>query len=200
MERRLKIPGVMHVGIMPIPPMPENTEYVKAGPVTIGVEYRYLTLDMVMAEFKKQNRPPEEIPDPATIATEEGVSIHVMGDVGGDLKEYVRFDCLSSGPHYHYIGHKRDFPDYGDHSVVAGIDPISIGEPIPWALDRLRHRLPEMLAFAGRKDLAEKVKGNAEYEAALPEVAQAAKRASVRSEEAAKAYGGMKGSAAASSG
>ncbi len=181
---RPQAPGMMRVNIMPKEPVPENTEYLPAGPVTIGVEYRYLNADIIVAEFRKQNRPREEMPDPATIATEEGVSIHVMTDVDGELKEYIRFDCLSSGPHYHYICYGQDFPGDTDHSIIGSVDPDAQGEAIPWTLERLRTRLPQMLAFAGRPDLGNLVKGNAQFAEVLPEVRKAAQRASARAETA----------------
>jgi hypothetical protein len=171
----MRIPGVRRVEIMPIPPIDDNTEYFPAGPVTIGVEWRHLDAEMVMAEFKKQNRPKEEIPDPAHVYTEEGVSFHVMGDVDGKMVEYIRFDCLAEGPHYHYICYARDFKDDTNHAIVGGIDPLADGEAIPWALERLETRLPKMLAFAGRGDLASQIEGSAEYKAALPNAAARAK-------------------------
>ena len=61
--------------------MPETVEgqmeYVEAGAVDFGVDYRRLGDD-------------------------EGASIHVFGKVDGKRTELLRFDCFDKDPHYHY--------------------------------------------------------------------------------------------------
>ena len=55
-------------------------------------------------------------------------------------------------------------------------DPIADGDPLAWTLERLRTRLPQMLARAGADELAARVDARA-VEAVLPRVAEAAYRA-----------------------
>ena len=100
------------------------------------------------------------------------MSLHVYavppGD-GGEPVEHLRFDCFDEDPHYHYVS-VRD-----GSNVVAHLDPVAIGDPLAWALDRLRHRLPQMLAHAGASDLAERVDAAA-IDDVLPRVTEAAFR------------------------
>lgn len=89
-----------------IPHIPEDTTYFHAGPLTIGVESRFLsdvtsaatiagqgrinleTLRKISADFATGN---QELKD-------GGVSIHVFGEVDNDLVEYLRFDCFKPFP------------------------------------------------------------------------------------------------------
>jgi hypothetical protein len=79
-----------------------------------------------------------------------GATLHVLG--AADDAEHLRFDCFDGDAHYHYIRHGE-----GDQHVFV-IDQVAEGEPIPWAVRRVRERLPEMLEHAGASDLAAQVK------------------------------------------
>ncbi len=173
------------------PPIPERTEYIEAGAVTIGVEPRVLTdgmlraypdnarvLDLaairgLMAEFEERGG----------VVMDSGVSIHVLGDSHGGLVEHLRFDCYHRRPHYHYyrkgVWERKLTISPEEAPVQMYIDTVADGEPLPWALERLRTRLPEMLAEAGAPELAGRV-DRAEIEAAMPQVALAAERAQAR--------------------
>jgi hypothetical protein len=56
------------------------------------------------------------------------------------------------------------------------LDPVADGDPLLWALDRIRTRLPQMLERAGAADVAARL-DFAALEAALPRVTEAAFRA-----------------------
>ena len=91
------------------------------GPVRFGIEYR------------------DDLSD-------QGVSIHALGDVDGTEAELLRFDCFDHQPHYHYGPEKRD--------ERLMLDKTTEGEPLEWALKQLRERLPDMVSRAGYEDLA----------------------------------------------
>ncbi len=139
--------------IWPKPHIPEATELVKAGPVTIGVEYRYLK----------------------TADPEEGVSLHVFGHTTGEMVEHVRFDCFEEGPHYHYM-------DWSKKSQVGfPMDRTASGDPLEWSLICLKNRIAPMLELAGAHDVARQVERHPkEVQAALPKVAAAARKALAR--------------------
>jgi hypothetical protein len=61
------------------------------------------------------------------------------------------------------------------------LDPIADGDPLAWALERIRTRLPQMLARAGAADVAARL-DPAELERALPRIAEAAYRARYQSD------------------
>lgn len=94
----------------------------EAGAVTFALQYRAL------------------MPD-------QGVSIQVVGDVGGQETELLRFDCFEQRPHYHYDpDHKNERHD---------LDKTTAGNPVGWTLKQLRTRLPAMLAKAGFEEVAQ---------------------------------------------
>jgi hypothetical protein len=130
-------------GIPPQPPVAENTTYLQAGAVTIGVEYRDVNPDNLVETYKDNPAYLEELLEkaPAGGFADEGVSIHVCATDGGH--EYLRFDVFDDDPHYHYI-------HAGDEVVnnVVEFDVLAHGEMLPWVIERLRTRLPEMLPHA----------------------------------------------------
>ncbi|HVH18282.1 MAG TPA: hypothetical protein VNF72_08285, partial [Myxococcota bacterium] len=107
---------------------------------------------------------------------DRGVSLHTCspGD-GATSQEFLRFDCFDEDPHYHYISWR------GMSNEMIHLDPIADGDPLAWALERIRTRLPQMLARAGAGDVAAHV-DPAEIERALPRVAEAAYRARYHSD------------------
>jgi hypothetical protein len=130
--------------IPPQPPVAENTRYFPAGNLAIGVEYRDLDPEGLVATYKG---------DPAHLAellerspeggfTDEGVSLHVCGAEDGH--EYIRFDVFLAEPHYHY-NHR------GDEIVnnVIDFDVAANGDMLPWAFGCIRSRLDSMLPTAG---------------------------------------------------
>ena len=77
---------------------------------------------------------------------DEGVAIHVYADLHGRQTELLRFDCLNDAPHYHYG------PDGKDERLM--FDYTAEGDPIPWAIVRLRDHIVPMLIRAGFSDVA----------------------------------------------
>jgi len=152
---------------MPIPPVEAHTQWFDAGAVRIGVEYRLLTPEIAAAAQVEAARGGDRA-DPASF-DDRGVSIHVQGcDEAGAL-EYLRFDCFDEDPHYHYVSWREK------SNEMLHIDAIAEGDPLTWALERLRTRLCEMLARAGAEHIAARVEAR-RVEAVLPRVAEAAWR------------------------
>lgn len=143
-----------------IPPVSERTEYVEAGAITIGVEYREVNEDIVLANLRAHgmDRPPpgaaQEIPN------DGGVSLHVCD--AATRTEYLRFDMFDDGPHYHYLCHN-------EYQVNIPYDRNACGPMTDWTFDCIRLRLRAMLAFCGAEELAAKVDDDAIGEA-LPQI------------------------------
>jgi hypothetical protein len=157
--------------LMPIPPVDAHTEYFDAGAVRFGVEYRLLN-DAIAAAAGN---------DDAVSFDDRGVSLHVFGVAAntqdtqdtrerGEPVEHLRFDCFDEDPHYHYVSWKHKLNE------MLHIDPIADGDPLIWALERIRTRLPQMLERAGAAEIAALVDLRL-VEATLPKVSEAAWRA-----------------------
>lgn len=151
---------------MPIPPVEEHTERFDAGVVSFGVEYRLLDDAIAAASdvavASGSDRGPESFDD-------RGVSIHVYALEDGERLERLRFDCFEDDPHYHYVDWKAG------RNEMLHLDPVADGDPVAWALERIRTRLPQMLARAGATQAAHSIDA-ALLDAVLPRVAEAAHR------------------------
>ena len=134
----------------PIAPIQDNTEYVDAGAVTFGVEFRFLN------KIDSHRRMTGDVAD-------LGVCVHVFA--GGTEKnhERLRFDCFQIKPHYHYINTSDRRNDR------LHLDTAACGDSYQWMMERLRNRLPAMLIEAGDPEAARKL-DQREVEAALPKV------------------------------
>ena len=154
--------------VMPIPPVEARTEYVDAGAVRFGVEYRLLN-DAIAAASESVRATGGDSADVASF-DDRGVSIHVFGVEDDGALEYLRFDCFDEDPHYHYVSWKEK------SNEMLHIDPVAEGDPLRWTLERLRTRLPQMLTRAGAAHIAARVDPRLVDEA-LPRVAEAAYRA-----------------------
>ena len=156
---------------MPIPPVEQQTEYFDAGAVTFGVEYRLLTDAIAAASESEDARGADSS---SGSFADRGVAIHVFGrdrdgaDEGARL-EYLRFDCFNEDPHYHYISWTER------SNEMLHLDPVADGDPLQWALERIRTRLSQMLERAGAPDLASRVDPRL-VEQVLPRVSEAAWR------------------------
>jgi hypothetical protein len=159
---------VTRYSVMPIPPVEGQTQYFEAGAVVIGVEYRLLN-DAIAAAADVQSAAGDERGQTQNIE-DRGVALHVLGNADGERLEFLRFDCFDEDPHYHYISWRDKTND------MIHLDPIADGDPLAWALERIRTRLPQMLERAGAPDVAAAVDAR-EIEAVLPRVAEAAWRA-----------------------
>jgi hypothetical protein len=137
--------------IPPEPPVEADTRYLAAGAITFGVEYRDLDPESLAATYagNADHLAELEARSPEGGFSDEGVSIHVCGTDDGH--EYVRFDVFDDEPHYHYI--HRPGADGEIVNNVIDFDRRALGEMLPWAIERLRTRLPDMLAEAGGSHL-----------------------------------------------
>ncbi|MFP8876650.1 MAG: hypothetical protein VCB99_07010 [Myxococcota bacterium] len=151
--------------LMPIPPVEAHTRWFEAGVLRFGVEYRVVN-DAIAAASEIADARGDSRPPPGSI-DDCGVSIHVVGRHEGEALEYLRFDCFDEDPHYHYVSWQSQCNE------MLHIDPIAEGEALGWTLDRLRSRLPQMLARAGADFLVGELDTELLVEV-LPRVAEAA--------------------------
>lgn len=137
--------GQDYPDIAPIPADPSRTEYVDAGPLRIGVEYRSLgeetTFEVINPDGSRSLGHQPGFAD-------HGVSLHVHDAASGE--EHLRFDAFDAEPHYHYI-----LP--GVRNTVVVFDTAAHGPMFPWALECLMSRLGSMLRFVGLDTLATSV-------------------------------------------
>lgn len=171
--------------LMPIPPVPSQTEYFEAGAVTFGVEYRLLD-DAIAAASDVEGAGGA---DSAGSFDDRGVSVHVFGSKEGEeALEVLRFDCFDEDPHYHYVSWAEK------SNEMIHIDPVADGDPLTWALERIRTRLPQMLERAGAPEVAARVDLR-RVEETLPKVSEAAWRARYHHDDDAVRKGAMGGKA-----
>src|SRR5688572_28015812 len=85
--------------------------------------------------------------------SDQGVAILVMGQVGGEETELLRFNCFDLERSY----------VYGPETMnkLCRMDPTVDGNPIGWSVKQMRHKLPDMLRAAGYEDMANKVDAQA---------------------------------------
>ena len=154
--------------VPPIPPDAEHTTWVKAGAISIGVEYRLLDDSELAANYQGEQMEEIQQATGGDAVQDNGVSLHVAGSDDGH--EYLRFDLFEHEPHYHYI------EPAGDKQTIVDYDRVALGPMLPWALSQLRTRLSEMLGFAGGEALVAKLDA-AEIEVSLIEVEKLAHQA-----------------------
>ena len=154
--------------VPPIPPDAEHTTYVDAGAISIGIEYRLLDDAELAANYEGEQM--DEIQDAlgGDAVEDTGVSLHVVGR--DDQHEYLRFDLFEREPHYHYIDRS------GESQRIIDYDRVALGPMLPWALEQIRSRLPQMLEHAGGQALISKLEGG-RIEASLVEVEKLAREA-----------------------
>ena len=111
----------------------KNGARIEAGPVTFVVEYRSVVQNGVEAS---------------------GPTIRVIGT--DDEHEYLRFDMFEVNAHYHY--RPPGSPGENPERVIT-LDTVAEGEPVAWAIDRLRVRLGPMLTEAGGQRLFDAADG-----------------------------------------
>jgi len=160
---------ITRYSLMPIPPIEAHTHWFEAGNLRIGVEYRLLNDAIAAAaqlEAANGNVPGVEANGPID---DRGVSLHVVARQDGEDRELLRFDCFQEDPHYHYVSWRAK------SNEMIHLDPVADGDPLTWALDRLRARLLPMLIRAGATDVAKKVDVPA-VDALLPRIAETAFR------------------------
>ena len=138
----------------PQPPVEEDTEWLHAGALTIGVEYRRVNPDNMQLTYVGTDYEGELFERwPGGGFVDEGVSIHVVDRVDGH--EYLRFDVFTTEPHYHY-NHKTP-PGAEPLNNVIDFDVTAHGDMFPWVIRCLRERLPQMLTEAGAAHLVDRI-------------------------------------------
>jgi len=144
--------GVVY-NMAPQPPSEKDTTWFAAGAISIGVEFRDVNPDDLLALYKDDPAQLKELLEksPDGGFADNGVSLHVRDAADGH--EYLRFDCFDNEPHYHYIHNSTD--PYINNVVVY--DPFACGDMLPFAVNCLRNRLGEMLPRAGAADLAARI-------------------------------------------
>lgn len=160
---------ITRYSLMPIPPIEAHTHWFEAGNLRIGVEYRLLNDAIAAAaqlEAATGDVPGVETNGPID---DRGVSLHVVARQDGEDRELLRFDCFQEDPHYHYVSWRAK------SNEMVHLDPVADGDPLTWALDRLRARLLPMLIRADAADVAKKVDVPA-VDALLPRIAETAFR------------------------
>ena len=137
--------------VQPMPPDPASTDWLDAGPLRLGVEYRKVDPQALAATYGDDDADMAEIEEhsPEGGFTDEGVSIHVVA--AADDHEYLRFDVFVDEPHYHYVDKQA-----GTNTIVE-FDADAHGAMMPWMLGQLRERLPAMLRAAGAAAVADAV-------------------------------------------
>jgi len=164
--------------VMPIPPVAANTHWFDAGALRIGVQYRLLDDAIAAAADAQLAAASGGERGQTTGLDDRGVALHIYAEQDGEWREFLRFDCFQEDPHYHYVSHRDRTND------MLHLDPIADGDALAWALERIRTRLPQMLARAGAADVVARIDARA-LEEALPRVAEAAYRARYESDAAA---------------
>jgi len=149
------------------------TRWVAAGPLRIGVEWRDVDPEALLATYGAGTDDMAEIVEksPAGGFFDKGVSLHVCAV--DPAHEFLRFDVFDDDPHYHYVDTS------GQSNRVVAFDEVAHGDMLPWALDRLRTNLPAMLRGAGGDGVAALVEGMpaSELAVAVDEVAALATEA-----------------------
>ena len=136
--------------IPPAPPDADSTDWLDLGVVRIGVEYRKVdpqALEKIYADT--EHLAELEAASPEGGFTDEGVSLHIVDPEDGF--EHVRFDMFLDEPHYHYVDKAAET------NTIVHFDTVAHGPMIPWTLEQLRPRLPDLLRPVGATAFADRV-------------------------------------------
>jgi hypothetical protein len=126
--------------VMPAPPVPEHCVTIPAGDLELVVEARDVVDDLTRV-------------NQTSLGFDDfGATLHVQAT--SDKVEHLRFDCFANEPHYHYIRMASQ------ENLICRLDDVAEGDPIEWAIGRLRNRLPEMLEHVGAPHLARSVRAD----------------------------------------
>ncbi|MCP4904322.1 MAG: hypothetical protein GY910_05010 [bacterium] len=179
--------GVTRYDIMPIPPIDAHCQRFEVAPISIWVEYRLLDEAIGAAHQASQNYEGRIGP-----INDRGVALHVFGEpaLGEPEAEFLRFDCFEEGPHYHYVSYAEQMND------MVHLDPHAHGDPLRWALECIRTRLPQMLERAGAAELATRI-DQGSIEQILPLVTEAAFRVRFQHDDASIYAGALAGASKA---
>ncbi|MBW2268573.1 MAG: hypothetical protein JRH16_08340 [Deltaproteobacteria bacterium] len=179
----VKVGIVYHV--QPEPPDPENCQWLEAGAVNFGLEYRVVDPERLAKAYagSEEDLAEVEAHSPEGGFYGSGVSIHVVGAADGH--EYLRFDAFDDDPHYHYVR------PTGDHNHWVPFDPVAGGDMLAFTIRSLRERLGPMLSEAGGDEVAARL-DPAEQGPPIDEVKRLAYEIRDRQRAAAAAGGGRR--------
>ena len=77
-----------------------------------------------------------------------GVTLQVLGPVGDEETELLRFDCFRKAPHYHAPG---------ENTQETKIDPVAFGDGCDWVYEQLSQNLRALLEQGGFSQLPERL-------------------------------------------
>ena len=84
-----------------------------------------------------------------TQGEDRGPAIRVLGDVDGEPKQLLRFDCFEEDPHYHY--------DPTSWNLKFSMDDLTMGEPLEFSLEQIGRHVATMIEKAKFPDVAARV-------------------------------------------
>ena len=140
--------------VAPIPADPRHTRYLDAGVLRFGIEHRLLNQEELDTAYSGDASASQEIDDnlPDGGVDDQGVSVHVFG--ANDDYEYIRFDIFDDDPHFHLL------PKGNDQQYWVRYQPELLGDMVPWVMNQLRERLPELLVMAAGEHLVSELDGD----------------------------------------
>ncbi|MCU1363976.1 MAG: hypothetical protein JWM55_1804 [Acidimicrobiaceae bacterium] len=162
-----------------IDPIPAATEYIDAGGLKFGVEYRELNAAIIDENFGDDPAKSAAVEVGKSAVNEvgrqsevEGVAIHVFDSETNT--EYLRLDAFPGIPHYHYI-----FP--GSHHTIIHWDEIAQGSMIDQLPTFLEDHLEDMLLEVVPRERVSNYRMD-EVRAALPQIYAAIDKAGLASQ------------------
>jgi hypothetical protein len=80
---------------------------------------------------------------------DRGPAIRVFGDVAGEPKQLLRFDCFDDDPHYHY--------DPTGWNLKFSMDELTLGDPLEFSLAQIGRHVATMIGKAKVPEAAARV-------------------------------------------
>jgi hypothetical protein len=80
---------------------------------------------------------------------DRGPAIRVFGDVAGEPKQLLRFDCFDDDPHYHY--------DPTGWNLKFSMDELTLGDPLEFSLAQIGRHVATMIGKAKFPEAAARV-------------------------------------------
>jgi hypothetical protein len=152
---------------MIIDPIPGATEYIEAGGLKFGVEYRELNAAVIDENFGDDPEKSAVVEVGKSVVVEAGRQFEVVGFAihvfdSETNTEYLRLDVFPGVPHYHYI-----FP--GSHHTIVHWDEIAQGPMIDRLPTILEDHLEDMLLEVMSRERVSNYRMD-EVRTALPQV------------------------------
>ncbi len=80
---------------------------------------------------------------------DRGPAIRVFGDVKGERKQLLRFDCFEGDPHFHY--------DPTGWNLKFSLDELTMGDPLEFSLTQIGRHVATMIEKAKFPEAAAQV-------------------------------------------